>query len=147
LNFPFRAKHVGAAAALVLMIWAGYSYATRDPSKLSVYPVTGKVLLDGTAPEGAAVVLHPLDDSLTIRPRGVVGADGTFRLTTYLPSDGAPIGEYKLTVQWNKSVDVDGEPVPGPNLLPAELARPESTTFKVAVQSGKNELAPLEIRK
>lgn len=146
-RLPFPAWYLGVAAGLLVMVWAGYSYATRDPLKVSVYPVTGKVLLDGTAPEGANVVLFPLDKAITVRPKGFVGPDGNFQLTTYLPSDGAPRGDYKLTIEWNKPVEVAGEFVPGPNLLPEKLSKPESSTIQITVKAGKNELAPVQLTK
>jgi hypothetical protein len=147
LQLPFRAWHVGVAAGLLISIWAGYSFATRDGSQLSVNSVTGQVLFDGSPPEGATVTLHPTDRSLTVRPRGFVGADGTFRLTTYLPNDGAPSGDYKLTVEWKKPVEIRGEMTPGPNLLPEALSKPESSRLSVTIKWGSNELAPVEISK
>ena len=58
----------------------------------TVYPVTGKVLFEGRPAAGAVVQFHPQDkaDSNAVAPLGQVGADGTFRLTTYAHEDGAP---------------------------------------------------------
>lgn len=148
LSFPFRAKHVGIAAGLLISIWAGYSFATRDGADLSCHAVSGTVMFDGAPAEGATVVLHPEDRSLTIRPRGFVGKDGTFHVTTYLPEDGAPSGEYRVTVEWKKPVSLGGdEYAPGPNLLPDALGRPESTRYSVKVGWGTNEIPAINIAK
>jgi hypothetical protein len=144
-QLPFRLWHIGAAAGLLVTLWGAYSFATRDPSKLSVSPVSGTVVFEGQPPEGASIIFHPLDDSLTIRPRGVVGADGTFELTTYLPADGAPRGEYNVTLEWKKLVEFDGDYAAGPNLFPAEYASPASTPVRVTVDG--EELPEIEIRK
>jgi hypothetical protein len=48
------------------------------------------------------VVFHPKDnaDPQAPRPFGTAGADGSFGLTTSRPGDGAPAGEYRVTVIW-----------------------------------------------
>jgi hypothetical protein len=143
---PYGRKH--AVAIAVLLVLAG-AWATQAPAdRFPVYPVTGKVIVEGDFPAGATVVLHPVDSSRTIRPRGVVGVDGTFSVTTYLPADGAPAGEYKVTVAWNKPVrNRHGELVAGPGLTPRAYTHPETTPFAVTVRSGDNELSPLQITK
>lgn len=145
LSFPFQAKHVGIVAGLLMMIYAGYTFATRDGSKLSLNPVTGKVLFEGSPPEGATVVLHSLDEEVPVTPKGTVKADGTVQFSTYLPGDGVPAGNYKLTISWMQLVEVNGDLVAGPNQLPEFLSKPESTTFDVMVKSGKNDLPPIQI--
>jgi hypothetical protein len=56
---------------------------------------------------GALVILHPLNDPDPRAPRPVarVGADGRFSPTTYSADDGAPAGEYAVTVAWVKETD------------------------------------------
>lgn len=145
LQLPFRAKHVGIVTGFIAMVWAGFTFATRDGSRLSLSPVTGRVLVDGAPAEGASVVFHPLDPKQDVKPRGAVGADGTFKLTTYLPGDGAPSGDYKVTVEWYKLIETpQGDPTPGPNLLPSEWSKPETTVHKVTV-SGSTELPPFQV--
>src|SRR5262245_41415792 len=67
-----------------------------------VFPVSGKVTWDGRPARGATVVFHPVTDNGpdAVRPRGKVNADGSLEVTTYAAKDGAPAGEYKLTVEW-----------------------------------------------
>ena len=50
----------------------------------------------------AIVVLHPVNqnDPPPFPPRGVTGPDGTFVIGLRLTSDGAPEGEYVVTVIW-----------------------------------------------
>ncbi|MBI3863637.1 MAG: BON domain-containing protein [Planctomycetia bacterium] len=146
LRLPFSARQIGAAAGLLLMAWTAYSYATRDGSQVPVYAVTGKVIVDGKPAAGAAVRLHPADRSMTLQPKGLVGADGVFTLTTYLPADGAPAGDYKLTVEWRQPVDDgSGEFILGPNVLPESYAAPAETPVRVSVTC-KTEIPPIEIK-
>ena len=72
-------------------------------------------------------------------------ADGSFALSTYTANDGAPAGEYAVTVVWwNPPVDAEGKP--GPNLLPQRYAKPETTPLKAVVKAGPNEVV-LELKK
>src|SRR5262249_46886055 len=46
------------------------------------------------------------------RPVGRVGADGRFRLSTYLTGDGAPAGDYTVLVVWPGPAAPAGGPPP-----------------------------------
>src|SRR5215472_1146311 len=70
------------------------------------YPVRGEVFVGkGKARKpaaGAVVVFHPTASAAgdVPRPTAHVGEDGTFELTTYVKGDGAPAGEYAITIEW-----------------------------------------------
>jgi hypothetical protein len=60
--------------------------------------VSGVVKLDGKPLAGATVMFNP--KAAGARPAiGVTGQDGVFRLTTFKSNDGAPRGEYQVTIQ------------------------------------------------
>src|SRR5262245_26228369 len=66
-----------------------------------LHPVTGKVLVDGKPAEHATVTFHPAGGGADApKPRATVKADGSFALTTHTTGDGAPAGEYAVTVEW-----------------------------------------------
>jgi hypothetical protein len=74
-------------------------------NRAKTYVAHGKVRFKkDQIPVGALVVFHPKDpkDEKLIggKPFGKVGEDGSFALTTYAPGDGAPAGEYGVTVDW-----------------------------------------------
>jgi hypothetical protein len=120
----------------------------KDSSRKPTFPVTGKVVLSGgKAPEHATVVFHPVDDSdpEPVKPRGKVGRDGTFTLTTYDGQDGAPAGEYRVTVElWLASGRGDEGPT---SRLPAKFARPETSGITATVSNGPTDLKPIEIKR
>jgi hypothetical protein len=66
------------------------------------YPVHGKVLFDGQPVRGAILVFHPLDDPdpNAIKPRAFADREGNFKVTTFRADDGAPAGNYAVTVVW-----------------------------------------------
>lgn len=145
-SLPLRPAWIVGVAGLFVLAWAGLSFGKRDVDRIEVHPAQGRVQFGETIPEGALITLHPLSPSLSIRPRATVRADGTFQVSTYGASDGAPEGDYRVTIVWHKLVEVDGEPTAGPNLLPAPYSQPGTTELRVSVKPGSNELSPLQVR-
>src|SRR5262249_9934025 len=67
--------------------------------------VRGPVTLDGKPlPMGTAVTFVPVDKGRSAT--GATQADGSFRLTTFKPEDGALPGEYKVTVRFDHGVQL-----------------------------------------
>jgi hypothetical protein len=114
---------------------------------LPVHPVHGQVLVDGRPASNALVVFHPVGDgpARELRPVGHVGTDGTFILTTYARGDGAPAGDYAVTVDWRQPTPpVDGAE-PGPSLLPARYNSPTASNLRVTVAQGQNDLQAFQL--
>lgn len=144
LQLPLDALLLLMSAAAVW--WVRHAGAAEQ---LPVFPAQGEFLFDSQPAADAVVVLYPVDraggQSSFFRPRGVVRADGRFRLSTYSTDDGAPAGEYAVTVTWRPHI-IDGDDYrPGPNVLPERYARPETTPLRVKIGPGTNELPPLLI--
>jgi|SRR6516162_1280462 hypothetical protein len=116
--------------------------ADRKP----VYPVKGQVNFEGRPLPSAFVVFHPLGgpDVDSIRPVGQGDRAGSFNLTTYTRHDGAPAGEYAVTVEF-RPPPLDGD-APHDDILPARYAKPESSGLRVQVIEGDNELPPFELK-
>jgi hypothetical protein len=125
---------------------------SKDPNRLPVFPVNGHLSVKGQPPSGAFVVLHPKNGTATapngevVRPRAVVNPDGSFAFGSYDSSDGAPSGEYSVTVEWRRIVkSPEGSPVLGPNVVPPKYARPESSPLLIRVAEKSNELDPITL--
>jgi len=107
------------------------------------HPVRGKVLLGGATVAGAHVVLYRSEDGgkkLSYTGDAVTEADGAFTISTYEANDGAPAGDYAVTVvQRDPAYDASGKP--GPNRLPAKYAAAKTTDVRVQVRAGANEFA------
>jgi hypothetical protein len=67
--------------------------------------VHGKVLFEGRPMSRALVVFHRLDGTGQegAKPRAIAEPDGSFKVFTRLADDGAPAGEYAVTVSWKKN--------------------------------------------
>jgi serine/threonine-protein phosphatase CPPED1 len=103
-----------------------------------VYPVRGTLVLDGCPVPGAMVMFyHPgRDKKLTHVGDGVTEADGSFTLSTYGAFDGAPAGDYVVTV-------TPFDPPAGPSktpTLPAAYKLPGTSPLKAHVEAGENRL-------
>jgi len=116
--------------SLVLLLLA-LACASCGREKKAVSPVRGKVFYQKKPAAGAIVFLHPVEkadpaDSPDPFPRGVVGPDGSFEITTFAPGDGAPPGEYTATVVWKgPSRYGDSQDT---NLLPMRYMSPRPRT-------------------
>jgi hypothetical protein len=127
--------------ALALLLLPACSGEQRKP----VFPVQGKVLFEGKPAAGAVVFFHPVGPAGpdALRPRATVEADGTFRLTTYKGPDGAPVGEYDVTVVWTRPSRRGDEE--GDSLLPARYRARATSKLRVEVKEQPNELPPFKL--
>jgi predicted phosphodiesterase len=91
---------------------------TDEPGKkrtmLPTYPVIGKAFCDGSPAAGAKIVFTPLAQGA--QAQGIVEPDGSFRLSSYAPFDGATSGDFDVTVTWADSAT-------GKSLVPAKYRR------------------------
>jgi hypothetical protein len=116
----------------------GGSAADRVP----VFPVEGSITLKGQPMPGAIVTLHPKTPIDKVpSPRAQVDRDGRLKVTTYNGGDGAPAGEYTVTVQWYKLVKTGGDLIAGPNVVPPKYGQPRSSDLVVNVaEAGPNSI-------
>lgn len=137
-----------ACLALILAAGCGESQPTTHPAK-------GRLTSRGKPAAGAVVTLLPADGrQLKAYPRGEVGPDGAYTLSTFGKGDGAPAGEYKLTVRWPAAIGkartpdeieraVGGD---GPSdRLGGRYADPAKSAWAVTVRPGDNALDPIDL--
>lgn len=140
LRPPGSAWRELARLALPLFLFAllatGCSQA--EPERIAVHPVQGQVTFNGKPAAGAFVVFHPQDASTGLAPSAKVDALGNYSLTTYEAKDGAPAGQYVVTVVLQRMVNKNGEYVPGPNLLPPQASKPATSKILARVAQGPN---------
>jgi tetratricopeptide (TPR) repeat protein len=134
----------GAAAVLLLFLVGFRGQLFGKSGRLRVHPARGNALWEGKPMANATLFLHPVGVKSPSfpRPRAVVAADGTFVLGTYRKDDGAPAGEYKVTVQWFEP----GNDRAGPtNRLPARYAHPETAGLTVRIDKGENQIPTIQL--
>jgi hypothetical protein len=108
-----------------------------------VYPVRGQVFFKDKPAEGAVVTLTPSagSDTKTPRPQGAVEEDGSFSLNTFDLDDGAPEGDYAVTIRW---AGKSGRP--GPDLLKGRYSDPKRPIQRVTIRAGDNNLEPIRLK-
>ena len=143
------------AAALALSVTLAAGLPGCGDSKPATVAAGGKVVFRKSIPAaGALVVFHALDPAAEKRnggkPVATVGEDGTFKLTMYAAGDGAPEGEYGVTVDWQKKAapgkfSLSGEGGGGTPLLNPKYGNPAVPVFKFTVKKGEKNDFYLEV--
>jgi hypothetical protein len=135
----------GALAGCLTMFVAGCG---GGDGRLTVHPVEGVITRGGKPLANALVALHPKAKPASgesIAPNGQTDENGVFKVSTYDANDGAPEGEYAVTVQYYQPVKTANGIEPGPNVLPAKLSQPSTTDITVKIVAGANKLSPIEV--
>lgn len=104
------------------------------------WPVEGRVLFDGKPPVGAQVVFHSAasNGAASIHPMGQVDSEGKFTLTTFAANDGAPEGDYDVTVVWWVAKNDRA----AQNRLPARYQQPARSGLRAKVTAGASNALP-----
>jgi hypothetical protein len=112
-----------------------------------VYSATGQVFVGGQPAANAHVQLHAVDSPKLrpLYPHAIVGADGTFQLTTFRSNDGAPAGVYALTIIW-PSPPKPGHDEDGPDRFKGRFADPQRPVQQVEVKVGPNDLGRIDLK-
>lgn len=107
-------------------------------NRKSVHPVRGKIYFDGCPLANVMVDFNQYDaknKKYSHVSDALVDPDGTFALSTYTAFDGAPVGEYFVTI---RNAAAHG--------LPVRCAKPETSGLRAEVKAGVNQLV-LELKK
>jgi hypothetical protein len=136
---------------LLLVAIVSSSGCGPDEGRVRVYPVSGTVLVNDQPAEGARVVFYsttPADSGQKLpTPSGMTDSSGEFRLDSYEVEDGAPAGDYQVTVVWP-------EPPP-PNAtgiydqkdrLRGRYADRKTSKITARVESGGGEIPPFDLK-
>jgi calcineurin-like phosphoesterase family protein len=114
--------------------------------KVATHPVEGKLHLDGKPFAGAMVTLWRYNEN-TKRFNAVCNGksdeDGRFQMSTYRGFDGAPAGEFIVTV--TKALAIDDEGMPIKNVLPEAYGTAAMSQLKMTIKEGTNDLT-LELK-
>jgi hypothetical protein len=104
-------QHAPLIGILVALL---FSHTGCGPKKSELIPVRGELMYQGNPARGALVQFRPVMGAdkpwPSGYPRGEVQADGTFEIGTETSNDGAPVGEYIITVTWMVSPSGSEDP-------------------------------------
>ena len=132
-------------ATIALAILAGCGAKNQLPAR---FPVRGQVLQAGKPVADAIVTFHPVSPAVGVAQKPIAYSDGEgrFSLTTFETGDGAPEGEYAVTVELRAQRMVGEEVVrDGRNLLPVRYGKPDTSKLTFKVAAGENEMPPIDM--
>lgn len=125
------------------------------PKFAPAIPVKGEVFFKKTTPaDGAFIVFQPKSPELMKSmggraPSAHVREDGSYELTTYMDKDGAPEGEYNVTIVWEKAPKeakmVINDRGAGPDRLQGKYGNPSAPKLSAKVEAGKSNSFRFEV--
>ncbi|MFO0903325.1 MAG: hypothetical protein U0939_10015 [Pirellulales bacterium] len=139
-------KLFAAIIPAMIVLCLGCARGYEDKLAATLVPAKGKVTYQGKPLPNAVVTLHPVDKlagggasatELVRTPFGIAKDDGSFELTTIKPADGAPEGEYAVTVSWTGEKAPKSDNDAAPERLPAKFQNPVASGIRVQVRSGQ----------
>jgi hypothetical protein len=146
---PFEiSKRVLSRWTKVLIVAVLTASVCSCSGKASVHPASGTVTFQGKPAVKAVIVLRPATaESWTgPMPHGEVGEDGVFYIGTYADADGAPAGDYTVTITWPETHE---DPMTHDTVtidrLGGRYKDPTKSTWKITIKDGDNELAPFRV--
>ena len=134
------------SACCLLVVFGACNGNIRPPSTV---PVRGVVKYKGKPAAGIRVKFHPQFNMGSIKfiPLGETGADGSFKLSTGAPGNGAPRGAYIVTFEKPEIA-----PAAKTNYIETEIdafhgkySDPQKSKLHITIESGENSLQPFEI--
>jgi len=153
-------KNVGLVC-FFLVLSIVFTGCKKEVGLEGLYPVKGKITLDGAPLEGASITLSPSFTGENARTAGALSdASGAFSIQTLTDNDGAFPGEYLISVSKMvpdkvytdaeyEAANAKGESlkVNAQNVLPAKYAKHQTSELKVTVVAGKNEALIINLEK
>jgi hypothetical protein len=132
---------------LTFALLAFIAGCSSEPARSAVYPVKGMVKVKGKPASDYMVIFHPATEmkDVTFKPSAAVGADGSFAITTFKTGDGAPPGDYVVTLAMATREAHPSLPPPGPP-PPARYQDAKTSPLRAKVEAKPaNELPPFEV--
>jgi len=123
-------------------------------STVPVFPASGKIIHLSKPLAGVILIFHSTDVNQKIKSQATTDNDGKFVATTFKTADGAPEGDYTitLTVPSNESDSAREDAATegqfrkeGPVRFPSKYQNPATSPLKVKVTKNQPDLGILEI--
>jgi hypothetical protein len=126
-----------------------FSACAKEPQgdRKPVQPITGTVTVDGKPGKDIFVYLNPKtpDAAHPVRPYAQVDEEGKFTISTYEQGDGAPEGEYVVTLEWLNYNIVQNQ-WGGPDKLKNKYSDPQKSGITVRVEGKPVEMPAIELK-
>ncbi len=121
----------------------------KKKGRLPLFPVRGQVLVGGVPAKDALVYFWPEGIGSGVDaycPHAEVDENGNFSLSTYEDGDGAPAGNYVVTVEWPGPLNVITNQREG-DKLNGRFSDAKTSKLRAKVEERPNELEPFRLDK
>lgn len=140
-----RAARCWRLASVVTLLALAVGCGPPDEVRPPLEPAQGSLLINDQPAEGALLVFHRVGeatfDARGTRPTATVDAEGNFALTTYQEGDGAPAGEYQVTILWFDNPESNSPW----DKLGGRFTDPARSDIRVTVGPEQNTLEPIRL--
>jgi hypothetical protein len=138
----------GFGSMLLAGICCVLTLGCNDREQIPVYPVHGRVLLNGKPLADAIVSFHTQEGGMSgTYPSAHTDPDGQFAMTTYEHGDGAAQGSYSISIVCFRSRPLrKGQEGRAQNIVPYRYASPEASGLVATVSPGNNDLPPINLK-
>jgi hypothetical protein len=107
-----------------------------------LYPVSGKVTLENGQPlTKGLVIFEGKEGEKPVTARGDIQSDGSYRLGTHRPGDGAPPGKYQVLISPQINVDA-----PEPLTFDSRYTEFKTSGLSFEVTAGTNDY-PIQLER
>ena len=137
----------GVVVALVVFALAFASCGGKKPRPL--YPTSGKLNINGLPAGNVTVFFHAVNpaDAEETRSFATTNPDGTFSLTTRALNDGAPEGEYVVTLLYEPLDSPLMRQKGKPPTFDKKYNDPKTSTLRAKVENKpQNTIDPFDVK-
>lgn len=139
MHFDIRIKF---SVLIAICVIAGGCSGGNEAELLPVQKVQGTLTYQGKPMDGAVVIFFPNENGLYKGcPRAISDESGHYQLTTFNENDGAPAGDYKVTIYWPEGgADPEtADPLP-PDRLNKVYADIKTTKLTASVSNNSGDI-------
>ena len=148
-SHPLSGRCHGRSVVTALVAAAGLALAgCGGPASEKLYPVTGRVTVDGKAPDGVVLLFHR-EGAASDVGTGTTDSSGSYKVV-FKTNPGLPAGKFKVTASWpdpakrNAPVSMGATP-DIPDLLRSRYAMRDRSEMSVEVSASTTELPTIEL--
>lgn len=153
LNLLLKRRRQPAIILLLATACGGCGQPARETA--TVFPVAGRFTVNGKPASSALVSFipqtPPSDGRRAIPSQARADDNGAFKLTTFHTADGAPEGDYKVTIYWPAPSPAaaphgdDDDAVLGPDQLRGRFAAADKSNLRAHVAAEPTNFATVDL--
>ena len=150
--FERRRALIALRCAVAVVTLSLMGCGGSGPNFPKVHEIKGTVLVNGQPAQDVQVTLNRIStEKLAVPtvPRGVTDPKGEFLITSYNADDGAPDGDYVVTIEWREATGIMKKDFDGVDRLGGAYSKVDKNKgtpgFAIKVEGKPQELPPFKL--